>query len=365
MSGRLTEREQRGTVVGVKTAVGLDIGTSSVRAAEMSLGKSPTLERFGQVALPPGTVRDGEVVDPDTVARAIKQLWATAKFSTKKVVLGVSNQKVIVRQVDLPWLPADELRKSLAFQVQDFIPIPVDQAILDFHPLEEFTNESGGRMLRVLLVAASRDMVNAAMEAAQRAGLTPVMVDLTPFAMLRALAPVDSLGFTAEAEALVDVGASVTNIVVHQGGVPRFVRILLMGGNHVTEAVADRMGVGLDEAEAMKWQTGMGAGAFEGASPAARVIDQHAGQFLDEVRNSLDYYLAQPQAARVSRVVVSGGGSQLGGLVERLGELLRVPVEGGRPLSNVRVGKLGLSPEQLGHVEPLATVPVGLAMGVA
>ena len=351
--------------MGVKTAVGLDIGTSSVRAAEMSLGKSPTLERFGQVALPPGTVRDGEVVDPDTVARAIKQLWSTAKFSTKKVVLGVSNQKVIVRQVDLPWLPADELRKSLAFQVQDFIPIPVDQAILDFHPLEEFTNEAGGRMLRVLLVAASRDMVQSALDAAQRAGLTPVMVDLTPFAMMRALAPVEAMGFASEAEALIDVGASVTNIVVHQGGIPRFVRILLMGGNDVTEAVAERMGVPVEQAEAMKWQTGMGGGSADGASPAARVIDQHAGQFLEEVRGSLDYYLAQPQAARLSRVVVSGGGAQLLGMVAKLSEVLRVPVVPGRPLSNVKIGKLGLSPQQLGHVEPLATVPVGLAMGVA
>jgi type IV pilus assembly protein PilM len=125
------------------------------------------------------------------------------------------------------------------------------------------------------------------------------------------------------------------------------------------------MGVPAEEAESLKWQTGMGGGSVEGASPAARVIDQHAGAFLEEVRGSLDYYLAQPQAARLSRVVVSGGGAQLGGLVERLGELLRVPVEPGRPLSNIRIGKLGLSQEQLGHVEPLATVPVGLAMGVA
>jgi type IV pilus assembly protein PilM len=262
-------------------------------------------------------------------------------------------------------MPLEELRKSLAFQVADNIPMPVEQAILDFHPLEEFTNESGGKMLRVLLVAASRDMVMSAMEAAQRAGLQPVMVDLTPFAMLRSLAPVDQMGFSPEAEALVDVGASVTNIVVHQGGVPRFVRILLMGGNDVTEAVAERMGVPVEQAEAMKWQTGMGAGAYEGASPAARVIDQHAGQFLEEIRGSLDYYLAQPQAARISRVVVSGGGAQLGGLVQRLGEVLRLPVMPGRPLSNVRIGKLGLSPQQLGQVEPLATVPVGLAMGVA
>src|SRR3954466_15242229 len=145
-----------GPVAG-RTSVGLDIGTSGVRAAELSLGKNgATLERFGQVALPSGAVRDGEVMDPDTVAHAIKQLWTTAKFSSKKVVLGVANQKVIVRQVDLPWLPADELRKSLAFQVQDFIPIPVDQAILDFHAVEEFVNDAGIRTVRVLLVAAVR-----------------------------------------------------------------------------------------------------------------------------------------------------------------------------------------------------------------
>jgi type IV pilus assembly protein PilM len=118
--------------------VGLDIGTSGVRAAELTLGKSATtLDRFGQVALPPGAVRDGEVVDTDAVAAALKQLWTQAKFSGRKVVVGVANQKVVVRQVDLPWLPVDELRKSLAFQVQDYIPMPVEQAILDFHPLEE------------------------------------------------------------------------------------------------------------------------------------------------------------------------------------------------------------------------------------
>src|SRR5438270_1323307 len=102
------------------------------------MGKGPaTLERFGQVALPLGAVRDGEVVDSDAVAAAIKQLWAQAKISSKKVVVGVANQKVVVRQVDLQWMPTGELKKALAFQVQDYVPMPVDQAILDFHLLEE------------------------------------------------------------------------------------------------------------------------------------------------------------------------------------------------------------------------------------
>ena len=237
--------------------MGLDIGTSGVRAAEITTSKGgATLERFGQVALPAGAVRDGEVIDADAVAAAVKQLWAQAKFSTKKVIVGVANQKVVVRQVDLPWLPVGELRKSLAFQVQDYIPMPVEQAILDFHPLEEFTNDAGGRMLRVLLVAAARDMVGSALAAVEKAGLQPSMVDLTSFAVLRSQVTASS-GFAVEAEALVDVGASVTNIVVHQSGVPRFVRILLMGGSDITEAVAERLGVPAEEAEAVKQSAGL------------------------------------------------------------------------------------------------------------
>ena len=348
--------------------VGLDIGTSGVRAAELTLGKgTATLERFGQVALPPGAVRDGEVVDPDVVAAAIKQLWVQAKFSTKKVVVGVANQKVVVRQVDLPWLPTAELKKALSFQVQDYIPMPVEQAILDFHPLEEFTNDSGARMLRVLLVAAARDMVDSALDAVAKAGLTPQMVDLTSFAVLRSLVSVDTTGLgSAQAEALVDVGANITNIVVHQGGVPRFVRILLMGGADVTDAVAERLGVTAEQAEGIKQETGMSADpAMAAASPAARAIEATAGAFVEEVRGSLDYFMAQPGALRIDKVVLSGGGSRLGGLTERLSQATRLPVQAARPMSTLKLGKTGLTPEQLAYVEPMVTVPVGLAMGVS
>lgn len=355
----------KGRDVAGRNAVGLDIGTSGVRAAQVSTAKGVSvLERFGQVALPLGAVRDGEVVDVDTVAHALKQLWASAKFSTKKVVLGVANQRVIVRQVDLPWLPPAEMRASLAFQVQDFIPIPVDQAVLDFHPLEEFTNEAGGRMLRMLLVAADRDMVNGALRAVQQAGLIPAMVDLTPFALLRALTPTGVRGDEAESDAYVNVGASITNIVIHQGGVPRFVRILVMGGNDVTDAVAERLGIPNDQAEAIKAQVGMHS-ATDSGHPASRVIEQAGSQWVEEVRGSLDYYAAQPGAARLNRIVLTGGGSQLGGLAERLASATRLQVEPATPYASLKLGKLGLSTEQLQYVQPLVAVPVGLAMGVA
>jgi type IV pilus assembly protein PilM len=350
-----------------RTAVGLDIGTSAVRAAELSIDKDGiTLRRFGQVALPAGAVADGEVIDRELVAQALRQLWSKVKFSTKNVALGVANQKVVVRQVDLPGMDEAELRKALSLQVQDYIPIPVDEAILDFQSIESFTNDSGGPMLRVLLVAAARDTVVAALDAVQAAGLKAVAVDLTSFAIIRALCSVDQIGMETHAEALVDIGARITNIAVHQGGVPRFVRMLLMGGQDVTDAVAERMGVPIDQAEAFKHSTAIPATAAEReTSPAARAIEAGAAAFVDEVRGSLDYYLASPGAIPIRRIVVSGGGSLLGNILQRISAATRLPVEAASPLSTMRMGKTGLSDEQLMHIQPLAAVSVGLAMGVA
>jgi type IV pilus assembly protein PilM len=114
------------------------------RVVELSFGRGGlTLERFGQVVLPEGSVRDGEVVDSDPVAHCIRQLWSATGYSHKKVVVGVANQRVIVRQLELPWMPREELRASLPFQVQDFLPMPTEQAVLDFFPLEERSHEAG------------------------------------------------------------------------------------------------------------------------------------------------------------------------------------------------------------------------------
>lgn len=357
----------KGRDVAARTAIGLDIGTSGVRAAELTFGKTGiTLEKFGQVPLPEGAVRDGEVVQPTTVANAIKQLWEHTKFGGKDVIVGVANQKVIVRQVDLPWQPLDELKESLPFAVQESIPMAVDQALLDYYPLEELTTEDGTRTYRGLLVAAQRDMVEAQLQAVTEAGLNPVMVDLTAFAVLRSLADSDDLGMGSTMEALVDVGARVTNIVVHEGGVPRFVRILLMGGADVTDALAERTGQEQMEAEVLKHELGMTTDDGDPKAQAAgRVMDAAGQAFIDQVRGSLDYYMASPGARPIERIVVTGGGSRLAGLAEKLYSSTRVEVERGSVFGELEIGKTGLSADQMQFVEPLAAVPVGLALGGA
>lgn len=358
-----------------RTAIGLDIGTSGVRVAQLRFGRGAvTLERFGQVALPDGAVRDGEVADPAAVAVAIRQLWAHTRVSGKKVLLGVASGRVIVRQVDLAWLPPSELRRSLPFQVADILPMPVEAAVLDFYPLQELPRGDGvGRAVRGLLVAASRETVDATVQAVQRAGLTPMSVDLTSFAILRALGPgsdgsADGGAAGEDPEALVDVGAKVTNVVVHQGGVPRFVRILPMGGQHVTDAVAERAGLPPQQAEALKHELGLGLGphAFtaEGQA-AARAVEDATSALVGEVRTSLTYYAAAGAAAPVNRIVLTGGGARLAGLPERLQAAADVPVVLGTPIAALRLGATGLSEEQLREVSPLTTVPVGLALGAA
>lgn len=357
--------------MGARSVVGLDIGTSGIRAAQLSFaGQGATLDQFAQVQVSGGAVRDGEVLFEDRVSEALKSLWNTAKFDTRDVVVGVSNQKVIVRQLDLPYLDPAEMKSALPFQVGDSLPINVEDAILDYYPLTEFENESGVRMQRMLLVAAARDMIDKHVKAAADGGLNVLAVDLTPFALLRSLvsvypAPnaVDLQG-SEPGEAIVDIGSGTTDIVVHGSGLPRFVRILPQGGGTITAAVAQQLNVSVAEAESVKVLSAMPMGGAP--HPAAPVVQEHVGEFVEEVRSTLDFYMSQASTGRLSRVVVTGGGALLGGLTARLSAALRMPVEVGQPFQSLTLGTKGkgaLSPEQAQLAAPLASAAVGLALG--
>ena len=301
-------------------------------------------------------------MDAAPVTEALRTLWTRYGFKNRRVFLGVANQQVVVRQIDLPYLPEDELRRSLEFQAQDAIPIPIDQAILDFHTLEHYENEQGDRFSRILLVAAQRQMVESILDVIGAAKLEPAGLDLDAFAMLRSLAP-EALLDERGGEMLIDVGASVTNIVVHENGVPRFVRILLMGGGSITDSLTSALGVDHDEAEDLKARTGLSDEYGFNDDESSRLITERALRFVDEIRGSLDYYSAQTDSVPVKRAILSGGASQLPNLRERLSETLRMPVDRGHPMQELKIGNVGLASEQLIEAEPYLTVAIGLALG--
>ncbi len=340
------------------TSIGVDIGSRTITVAELkgSRGRT-TISNFGGLELPGDTVREGEVIDVPGTAAAIKELMNSAGIKGKKVWLGVANQRVVVRQVDLPWVEEKELKASLRYQVQDFIPIPVEEAELDVHVVEEYVNDAGDRFRRMLLVAAHRDSVNAHVEAARQAGLKPVGVDLNSFAVLRAIGNTDTM--QPGDEVIVDVGADVTNIVVHRGTQPTFVRILVMGGDDITDALESGLGVPRDQAEAAKRSALVGA---EG-DVTSRIVTERADSFIDEIRSSLDYFQAQTGDVQLASVVLTGGGASLQGLADRLAAQLRLPVDVGNPFPRFEVQNSVYSDEDLAKVGPSMTTAIGLAMG--
>jgi type IV pilus assembly protein PilM len=347
--------------------IGLDIGTFAVRATEVDLGGDrPTLLRFGQVVLPPGAVVNGEVENSEAVGAAIRRLWSESGFRNRNVIVGVANQRVIVRQADVPAMDEEDMRSALRFEAQELIPIPLDEAVLDFQVLETIPNPDGESTARILLAAAQRDMVRTHLAAVERGGLTATTVDLVPFALIRSLGnPQEFLPDPDRSQAIVCVGAGVTNVVVHEAGVPRFVRILPVGGDDITRAIAEELDVDLDLAEDLKRRADEASGDDLEARTGG-IVNQRLGTLIEEIRGSLDFYLAQADATPFERVLVTGGASRTRGLVDRLQQALGgTPVEMARPLAALQVGKVGLRNEQLGEAEPLIAVPVGLAIAGA
>jgi type IV pilus assembly protein PilM len=344
-----------------KTRIGLDVGSTAVRAAELAEGSPPSVIRAAQVPLPAGAVENGEVREVEAVSEALRELWTRGGFKSRRVWMGVGNQRVVVREIALPAMPEKELRQSLGFQVQEFIPMPVDEAVLDYHLIEEVEID-GRQMLRLLLVAAQKVMVDTLVAAATNAKLEPMGLDLVPFAMVRAVGATGA-GMELErtgGEAVVDVGAHVTNIVVHAAGETRFVRILPSGGRDITMAIARALSVEDEVAERLK-RGEIVEEVDVTPQQALEVAMQRATQFVDEIRSSLEFYTAQTQGARIDRLLISGGGSKLEGFIDILRQRIPVTVEPGRVFSKVG-SQLSLSEEAQREAEPVLATAVGLAI---
>jgi Tfp pilus assembly PilM family ATPase len=182
---------------GKRNSIGVDIGSSSVRLVKLTgTPEKPVLSLFGSISLPKGAVSGGEIIDAQAVAEAIQSLIKRIGLKERNVVLGVGNQRVIVRFIDIPYIEEKELAAAIRFQAQDFIPIPIEDAILDFQVMGDYFNEEGERFLQVMLVAAHKGMISMFIEAVEKGGLKPEIIDVNAFAAVRSL----SRTFTHPAE---------------------------------------------------------------------------------------------------------------------------------------------------------------------
>jgi len=343
------------------TAIGLDISTGSIKVAEMSMTRhQPVLENIAIIMLPEGVVREGEIDDPGTVAGYLKELWKQNRIRRRKVIIGVSNQKVIVRPMDLPYMPEDELESAVKYQVQEFIPIPIEDAIVDYEVVDEYMTGEEERMQTILLAAAHREMIQSFMDSVTGAGLLPAAVELKAFSMARSLIKKEYQFLEEEGEApgsicLVNIGAGICNICVVKEGTPRFVRMLMRGGDFFTKLLVDQLDLSAVEAEEIK------RGRSSDAEANA-LLQGEIQAFVGEIRRSLEYYISQTQERDLNKVVLSGSGSKMINLPLELNRGLRLPIEIGHPLQNLELGRLPYSPEELAELEASIAVCVGLGL---
>jgi type IV pilus assembly protein PilM len=337
-----------------KTLTGVDIEPGYVAAVEGRAGRV-AVERAAVAQLAPGVVREGDVVDVDTLATTLRELFAEHKLS-RRVRLGVANQRIVMRTIDLPPLNGTkEIASAVRFQAQEHIPMPLDQVVLEHQTLGIVQTADGPRT-RVVLVAARRDMIERLLEATRRAGLRPHAIDLSAFAMIRAL---HRPGAT-DATLYISVGG-MTNLAVAVGATCAFTRVVGSGTESMATELAERRGLTLEHSH--KWLQHVGLlmpiddveGDPEIVIEARGVLTDGVRRIADEVRNSLDFYLMQEGAVTVERAVLTGPAIAVPGFSEQLGGSLSLPLEV-RVVEEGRPG--GLGGAQAGHLSVAAGLTV-------
>lgn len=350
--------------------VGLKIGASGVAAARVATNGSARLLQVATEPLPGGVVAGGEVRDPDALAIALKSFFKTHGLPTRAVRVGVANNRVGVRTIDVAGVEdPKQLANAVRFRAQEALPIPLNEAVLDFQLLSEAPGEDGSTVRRVLFVVAYRDLIDGYVRACGDAGLRLVGVDLEAFALLRALTPFAGAGDAAPlstALVAVSIGSERSTLGVSDGFTCEFTRVIDWGGAELTAAVARELGVEDEEAERIKRSLSLdGDGVPDDLSEeqGARARDAmlHALRgFARELVSSLQFYQSQPGSLDLREIVVAGGSSQLGGLAAALEQMTAVTVRVGDPTVNLGSSKKVKG----GDPDASLAVPIGLGMGL-
>lgn len=344
-----------------KSIIGLHIGARSIKAVELENPDkvSPTLKAFHEVALPEGAARDGEVLDSGLVILSLKQMFKEMKFGTKQVVLGVGNQRVLVRDVKLPKMNADDMREALPLQVEGLLPVSVEESVLDFYPIAEVDGKDGPE-ISGLLVAAIRDIVETNVKAVSKAELTPVAVDLVPFAIARLY---NTQAVADETVALLHIGSSTSYTVIVRNQIPVFVRIIPIGGDSITETLRRELGVTFDEAEQIKRQYGINFGQHPEIDPNIRAgLTESVRQIIGSFKSTKDFFQYSNSSTPIGRILFSGGGTLMPGLAQQLQFELGAPGEFIKPYGHIKIGPK--VDEQLAQSKAIdMVIPLGLAIG--
>jgi type IV pilus assembly protein PilM len=337
-----------------KTTVGLDIGSSAIKVAEIeSRSDGLHLVNYGVGDLVPEAIVDGEIMDRQMVVEAVQNLLESRGIKQRRVASGIAGRGVIVKKITMERLDPKDAREAIHWEAEQHVPYDINDVSLDF---EILGLDVGPKQMQVLLVAAKKDLVSTHADLIREAGLTPTVIDINSFAVQNAAEANYDFG-PDEIVALVNVGAELTNVNIVRGGVPLYTQDLSIGGQSFVEGLQKRFQVSRDEAVAAA--KGTDAGASLDIDAAVKVFGDELGVGIER---SIAYLKSSGEAERVDRILLCGGGARIHGLPQALAERQRVPVELVDPLRKISFAPGVFGTDDPKTVAPQLTVAIGLAL---
>jgi len=341
-----------------KALVGLDIGSSAVKAVELKpAGKGYKVTGFGSEPIPPDSIVDGAIIDATAVADAIRRLFDGRGIKTKEVAASLSGNAVIVKKITLPVMTEAELSESIYWEAEQYIPFDIQDVNLDYQILDK-GDASGGKTMEVLLVAAKKEKIADYTGVIAQAGRAAVVVDVDAFALQNAY----EVNYGIQPGAVVvllNAGASATNINILQGDQSVFTRDISLGGNAYTEALQRELSLPYESADTLKRGLAVEGSSYDDARPVLRAVTEN---LMLEIQKTFDFFKATAASDRIDRIVVSGGASRAEGFTEMLSERFEAPVESFDPFKKIGFEGKKAQADVSGDVAPTAAVAVGLAL---
>ncbi len=339
-----------------KQLVGVDIGSSSVKAVELKrAGKGLAVSKLSMESLDPEIVVDGAIVDTNAVSNTIAKIFAENKIKTRDVATSVSGHSVIVKKLSLEPMTDEELHEAIQMEAAQHIPFDIAEVNLDYQVLEA---DPESAVMEVLLVAVKKDKILNYTNVLTMAGKTPAVVDIDAFALQN----VYEYNYDPPSDAtvaLLNLGGSVMNINIVRGRTPLFTRDVSVGGNQYTDSLQKELDLGFEEAEQVKK-----GGTVAGVSDEARIpVLQSVSEIIAlEMQKTFDFFRATAGGEHLQKLYIAGGSAKVYGLVDLLKQEFSIPVEELNPFRQIGYNEAGSEGELVSENAPRLAVAVGLAL---
>lgn len=339
---------------GSKKLVGLDIGTSSIKIAELKLGKRPTLLSFAVSPTPEKCLYAGEIVEPASISGVIRELLARAKSTRHNAATGMWGTAVIVKKISIPKMDEKLITEQIRWEAEQYIPFDINEISLDYHVLK---SHSAIDTMDVLLVAAKQELVLQYAEVVEGAGVRNGIIDVCGFALANCFER--SYGRMSGCVALVNIGAEVTNFVVINNGEVVFCRDIPAGGVNYTFEIHKELGISLQEAEALKINSTRSPTVPE---EVQTIMKNTCQTVSEEINNSFEFFMATSGGLSISKCFYTGGGSLTPGLIGAISQSTGVHFEPMDPFLGLKTNPRTFSPGYVNQIRSFCSVAVGLAL---